>query len=507
MRPLMHSFVGTVAPRAILDAVRRGEISSFCLFTKSNIESPQQLRELTDSIRRAAQEGSQLSPLIGIDQEGGQLMAVTNGATELPGNMALGATRSVALAERAGHVLGRELLAMGVNLNFAPSLDVNVNPANPVIGIRAFGDDPNLVSELGVGFINGMQAAGVLATAKHFPGHGDTERDSHQTLSVVPHSLERMDAIELLPFRAAIKAGVAAIMTAHIIFAALDDQQPVTLSEKVLHQFLRLELGFKGLIITDAMDMHAVAQLGHEASVRRALDAKVDLVMLAHIPDQIELAARLDQSLRGQYTEAEAHILTACQRIPTELPSLDVIGCAEHQQIAQDIADQSITVVKNKGQLPLKPGTDARIVVITPETVDLTPADTSSYVKISLAEAIRQHSPHVKRIDLPYQADDEQLAAIIQEAQEADIVIIGTISVEHDRAQARLVQALYERGKSPIVLALRIPYDLIYFPMIETYLCTYSIRPASMIAAARVLFGEIVAQGVLPCELPKTLFV
>ncbi|CAG1773069.1 partial Beta-hexosaminidase A, partial [uncultured bacterium] len=188
MIQLMHSFRGTTLPEAVREAVRRGEIAAFCLFN-FNVVSPAQLRELTLALYAAAAEGGLPPPIIGMDQEGGQLIAVSEGTTELPGNMALGATRSPELAEQAGRVLGRELLAMGVNMNFAPSLDINNNPANPAIGIRSFGDDPNLVSVLGRALIRGIQAEGVIATAKHFPGMGDIESDSHFALPVVPHSL------------------------------------------------------------------------------------------------------------------------------------------------------------------------------------------------------------------------------------------------------------------------------------------------------------------------------
>ncbi len=498
MLQLMHSFRGYAPPTDVLDAVRRGYIGAFCLFAY-NVESPTQLRQLTDSLRHAAHEGGQLPPILGIDQEGGQVIAVTGGATELPGNMALGATRSPELAEKAGYVLARELLAMGVNLNFAPSLDVNVNPANPVIGIRSFGDNPQLVADLGTAMIRGMQAAGVIATAKHFPGHGDTAIDTHLSLPEVAHTLDRMEAVELLPFRAAIKAGVGAIITAHMVFSALDPDNPATVSPIVLDSFLRHTLGFSGLIITDAMDMHAVAQRGAEVSVRDALNAGVDLALLGHLPDQLGMMERMKSLVRP---DALARIEKARQAIPQTLPPFDVIGCTEHQQIAQTIADQSITLVRDSGQLPLRPGPDDRIIVITPQPVDLTPADTSSQVQMTLTDAIQRRHPHVQSFELPYQATLVDIQNILQATADAKIVIVGTISVDRNTAQADLVQALYQRGQSPIVIALRTPYDLVDFPMIETYLCAYGIRPVTMEAVARVLFGEIEARGVLPCALP-----
>ncbi|MBZ0317161.1 MAG: beta-N-acetylhexosaminidase [Anaerolineae bacterium] len=499
MKQLMVSFKGYTAPQEILTAVRRGDIGTFCLFTYQNVESPAQLRELNLSLRQAAQSGGHPPPLIGIDQEGGQLIAIAGGATELPGNMALGAARSPELAEKAGRVLGRELLAMGVNLNFAPSLDVNINPDNPVVGIRSFGDDPALVAELGIAQIRGMQAEGVIATAKHFPGHGDTGVDSHHEAPVIDHSLNRMHSIELLPFQAAIEAGVTAVMTSHILFTAVDEQKPATLSSKILEGLLREQMGFDGLIISDAMDMYAVARYGWQESVQAALEAGNDLVLLGHMPNQLELNRLLGKWYRPA---SEARILKARQASPAELPPLSVVGCAQHQAIAQEIADRSITLVRDNGVLPLHPSPDEQITVITIRPTDLTPADTSSQVAMTLGAALKKRHPHVNTYEISYHASEKELAEVLQATYEADILIMGTINAEQDPQQGELVRAIWERGQRPIVIAMRTPYDLASFPMIETYLCAYGIRQVTTEAIAKVLFGEIGATGILPCAIP-----
>lgn len=501
MQQLMHSFAGHFPPAEILAGVRDGEISAFCLFAHWNVEHPAQLRDLTQALLRAAEEGNQLPPLIGIDQEGGQLIAIANGATELPGNMALGATRSPELAEQAGRVLGRELRAMGLNLNFAPSLDVNINPVNPVVGIRSFGADPELVAKLGVALIRGMQAEGVIATAKHFPGHGDTSTDTHHTSPRITHSLERMHDLELLPFRRAIAAGLNAIMPAHIMFTALDADNPATLSPAILKDYLRGTLGFNGVIISDAMDMYAVARFGAAESVSMALQAGIDMPLLAHLPDQLALAEQVRHLAQPDALARIQHLRTG---IPRDLPALDVVGCAEHQQIAQTIADRSITLVKNGGQIPLRPAPDDEIVVITPQPSDLTPADTSSSVQIALADAIRQRHPRTSAYALPRDASAGDISAIMQASEKARFTIVGTVAADQDRVQAELVKALYAHGQNPLVVALRTPYDLMAFPMVETYLCAYGIRAVTTEAVARVLFGEISAEGVLPCPIPET---
>ncbi|MFC1961018.1 beta-N-acetylhexosaminidase [Chloroflexota bacterium] len=496
----MHSFIGLAPPPEILAGVKSGDISSFCLFAANNVASPAQLRALTDALRQAAAEGDQRQPIIGIDQEGGQLQAITEGCTELPGNMALGATRSPQLARLAGEVLGRELLAMGINLNFAPVLDVNVNPDNPAVGTRSFGDDPALVAELGVALITGLQSAGVLATIKHFPGQGETTTDTHHALPKIKRSLAEMRAVELLPFQQAVQAGVDAVMSTHTIFVALDDHNPATLSPAVMTGLLRDQMAFEGLVITDAMDMYAVAQFGVVESITAALAAGVDLVLLGHLPEQLQLNARLKHHVQSQPI---ARIMAAQSKLPTELLSLDVVGCTQHQTIAQEIADCSITVVRdNAGRLPLLLAPDDTIAVITVQPENLTPADTSAAVNIGLAEGVRARHARTLALEIPRHASTEMLKMIVAVVAEAKVVVVGTLAADHDPAQAALVQALVEQRQSPVVVALRTPYDLLAFPMIDTYLCAYSIRPVATEAVARVLFGEIEAQGQLPCTIP-----
>lgn len=501
VQQLMVSFDGHYPPSEILDAVRSGMIGAFCLFAHRNVESPAQVRRLTEALRQAAVEGGHPYPIIGIDQEGGQLIAIAAGATELPGNMALGATRSPELAAKAGYVLARELAAMGIHLDFAPALDVNVNPNNPVIGVRAFGASSNLVAQLGVAMIGALQAEGVMAAAKHFPGHGDTGIDSHFAVPVNHHDRERLEAVELVPFRAAIAAGVDVVLTAHVIFSAIDAEHPATQSSAVLVDLLRRQLGFTGLIITDAMDMYAASRFGDAEGVRRALLAGNDLALLAHIPDQLQLAHDLHLNISPN-PDARQRINRARRRIPSVLPSLDVVGCAEHLTIAHEIADRSITLLRDNGQLPLQPLEDDEIAVITVNPVNLTPADTSSSVQITLADAVRKRHRRVLAFEIPHNASPSQIAAVLDATREVSTVVVATIAANDDPSQAELVRRLHQRGPSPIVIAMRTPYDLSAFPHIDTYLCAYSIRPVTCESLARVLFGEIVPTGVLPCPIP-----
>lgn len=494
----MHSFRGYTAPPAILEGLRRGEIASFCLFTY-NFESLEQFRRLNESFYAAAAEGGLPPPLTGIDQEGGQLIPIRDGATLLPGNMALGATNSPELARQAGNVLARELLAVGCNLNFAPVLDLNNNPDNLAVGIRAFGDRPADVSRMGRALIAGMREAGVIPTAKHFPGHGDTSIDSHFGVPVVNKSLPELLATDLLPFQEAIHDGIEAILTGHILFPALDAENVATVSRKILVGLLREQMRFDGLLITDAMDMYAVNRLGMRESVRESLRAGIDLVLLAHLPEQL---AMTQEMMVEENAASRARIAQARQRTPRQLPPLDVIGCAEHRAVAQAIADASITKVRDAGLLPLRPDEDTQIAVITIRPTNITPADTSLGEKILLAEAVRARHRHTIGLEIDYQAPASQISETLNAVGETDLVIVGTNFADQDASQAALVNELYRRGKQPIVVSLRTPYDLRAFPQIETYLCAYSDRPVTTEAIARVLFGEIEARGVLPCTIP-----
>lgn len=497
---LMHSFKGFTAPEEVLALVRTGDISSFCLFAHQNVQSPAQLRAMNQTLWDAAREGGLPPPIIAIDQEGGQLIAIMHGATELPGNMALGATRSPELAEKAGYVLGRELMAMGVNMNFAPSVDVNNNPNNPVIGVRAFGDQAPLVAELGIALVRGMQAQGVIAVAKHFPGHGDTASDTHHAAPVITHTLERLNEIELYPFVETIKAKVGAILTAHVIFDALDSENSATVSRKVIHEFLREKLGYEGLIVSDAMDMYAVSRLGAHASVEAAIHAGLDLILLGHMKDQLEINAAFRNR---QNAESFPRITAARENLKREMLDLSVVGSAEHQAIAQEIADRSITLVRDAANLlPLKPSEETQIGVITIKPKDLTPADTSSLVEIHLSERIRERHARVVAHEIPHHGHDKDVRDALEAVKDAQIVVVGTIQATHDPAQVSLIRALRERGQTPIVIALREPYDILSFPEVETYLCAYGIRPVTIEAVARVLFGEIPARGILPTTIP-----
>ena len=223
-----------------------------------------------------------------VDQEGGNVARLREGFTPVPAMQVLGAADDAALSFEVGRILGRELRAVGLDLDYAPVLDVNTNPDNPVIGKRAFGDDPDLVAWHATALAKGMVFEGVAACGKHFPGHGDTLQDSHHELPRLPHALERLEQVELVPFRIAVKAGIPAIMTAHVVFPVLDPEWPATASEPVISGLLRGKLGYEGLVVTDDLEMKAIAQhYPLEEVVVRGLNAGVDLFLCCHTHEKV----------------------------------------------------------------------------------------------------------------------------------------------------------------------------------------------------------------------------
>jgi len=512
---LLVSFTGKDRPSDELrEIIERYKPAGITLFRSQNIDEPTQLRELNQSLQRLARDFDLPPFLIAADQEGGQLMALGRG-TPLPGNMALGATGSEDLACRVGEVLGRELAAVGVNLDYAPCADVNLNTQNPVVGVRSFGEGPVEVARLTAALIRGIQSQGVAATVKHFPGHGDVTSDSHHGLPIVSHSLERLRAVEFPPFRSAIEAGVKLVMTAHIGLPAIDGPHapPATLSPNILQGVLRRELGFEGVIVTDAMNMRAIRQegaIGEEAV--RALSAGADLLLLVSNLDECELifktiigalkSGRLDERTISQSAQRVLALKEWLSKQPAA-PDLSVVDCAEHRSLAQEIADASITLVRDQNNLlPLCLRPDRRLAVIIPKPLDLTPADTSSYVTPQLAAALREYHPRVEEFLIPYAPNENDIASLLTQLHSFDAVIIGTINAFQQEGQAALVRKSLKLKIPTVIAALRLPYDLTVFPEAPVYLCTYGILEPSMRALAKAVFGQGGIKGRLPVAIP-----
>lgn len=474
----------------------------------NNVNNPRQIAGLSNGLQSVAMDQRLPIPLlISTDQEQGVVVRVGPPATQFPGNMALGATRSAAQAATAARITGKELRALGINQDYAPVADVNVNARNPVIGVRSFGEDPQLTSDLVAAQVHGFQEeADVAATAKHFPGHGDTTVDSHYGLPVITHTREELERIDLPPFEAAIERGIDSIMTAHIVVPALDDSgDPATLSRPIMTGLLRKRLGYDGVVVTDSLGMAGVREkYGDDRVPVLALKAGVDQLLM---PPSIDLAynAVLDAVRSGEIPERR--IDESVYRVlrlkhyrglfrdpyvdPDRIPA--VVGTPQHLAAAEDVADRSVTLVRNDAELlPLASGA-GRKVLVTGWGVSTT---------ATLASAIAQRGDSATTYETGLNPSAATIEMAAARAEQSDLVVVTTNKAWTSTQQQALVRRLVETGTPVAVLAVRDPYDVAYLPTAPTYVATYSYAGPSLRAAVKVLYGEVDPAGRLPVTIP-----
>jgi beta-N-acetylhexosaminidase len=507
--------------RDLIDRYKLGGIVYFRW--SNNLNGPRQIARLSNGIQRAAlRQRAGIPMLIATDQEHGVVSRVWEPFTEFPGNMALGATRSARDAFAAAAVTGKELQALGINQNYAPVADVNVNPLNPVIGVRSFGENPDLVSRLTAAAVRGTQRTGASATLKHFPGHGDTVTDSHTGVPWIFHDREEWESVDAPPFRAGIKAGADMVMTAHVVMPELQSDcdvetqegcDPATVDREILTGLLRRELGYKGVVVTDALNMAGVREkYGDERVPVLALLAGADMPMMIDTPtDTVSLdvaynavlnavrggeisRARLDRSVR-RVLELKLkrglfrHPLVDARRARSKL------GTRRHLAAAARVGDHSVTLIRNDaGLLPLG-GADRKVLVTGYRNVSAT----SNAAPVEhLARALR-----ADRFETGTSPDAATIAAAKERAAASDLVVVVTSNASGSQAQRDLVNGLMETGKPVVLVAARNPYDIATLPSVQTYLATYSWTRPAMEATARVLTGRVEPAGRLPVRIPS----
>ena len=477
--------------------------------------SPYDVAEKVNALQRAAR----LPLLIAADLESGPAMRF-RGGTAFPGNMALGATGRELDAYQVGRVTALEGRALGVHWDFAPVVDVNNNPLNPIINTRSFGEDPRLVADLGAAFVRGLEEHGMMATAKHFPGHGDTGTDSHVAVPVITASLERLDSLELVPFRAAIRAGVDAVMTAHVAVPSLAgaNAPPATLAAVVLDTLLRQQLGFRGLVVTDALNMGAiVSRYGAAQAAVLAFQAGADILLMpadaAAAIDAVAAAvangtvseARLDSSV-ARVLAAKSRLGLFASRLVDVARIPRVVGLQEHQEMAADISQRSVVLVRDTlGLVPLPRERRARVVLVNAS--DDAQRDAGSF----LTPALRAGVDTLTALRLWPASGPASYDSVRAASRGAGAVIFAIASrpvawrpdaLTIPAALAALIEELSLAGAPVIVVSTGSPYLLTQVPHASAYLVAWTSSEHTERAAARALLGRAPITGKLPVSLP-----
>ncbi|NNG34615.1 glycoside hydrolase family 3 protein [Nakamurella aerolata] len=497
---------GLATPREIISKYHLGGVLYFA-WTYS-VDSPEQAAGLSNGIQNVAMNtGAKVPMLMSIDQEGGLVTRMLEPATQTPGGMALGATRDTAGARDLAAIQGKELAAVGIRQNFAPVADVNINPANPVIGVRSFGSNPQLVAEMTAAQVRGYQDdAGISSAAKHFPGHGDTDVDSHYGFPIITHTREQWEQIDRPPFQAAIDAGIQVIMTAHLQVPALDNSgDPATLSKPILTGILRGEMGYQGVIVTDSLGMQGVRdKYGDDRVPVLALKAGADILLN---PPNLDVAytgvlnavksgelteSRLDESLRRVLNLKWINGTVANPYVNPRTVKVKV-GTQRHLDRVQQVTNESTTVLRNENKtLPM--AVAGKKILVT---------GYNATARTTLAGKLTARGAGTSIAAVSTNPTAAEQAAAVSAAGQADAVVLLSYNSATNTGQKSLVAALQQTGKPLLVVSVGNPYDINQFPTVPAYAATYSTKPVALESLVRVLTGEISPKGKLPVDIPK----
>ncbi len=489
--------------------------------SNENVPTPEAAYDLTTKLGQfAGNTRLQLPLMLGVDQEGAWSVMYP-GSSPGPGNMAIGATLDPDMAYKMYEVIGKELHSVGLNTLLAPCADCNSNPANSIIGMRSFGEKPGLVGQMTAAAVHGARTGGVIVTPKHFPGHGDTSQDSHRDLPTVARSVEELQAIDLHPFAESVQAGAGMVMTAHIIFSALDPDNPATLSPAILNDVLHDQMGFDGVVLSDSMNMMAMKRHydPKEAAIQAFL-AGVDLLMLAeeHYDHNAEQYLANQQALIGAAIEANAagtlptaRIDEAVRRVLTlkadagltlEPPvakneAIEIVGSDAHRHIELDVATAAVSILRNRSSLLPLNATQKILLVNTTSRKSYEPLGATRGIGPNQTDAsFDLFEAALKQANAIYRSRSaEDVLAANADPTEDEVIVAVTENfplpgMDFDQeSQAQVVNRLHDQYPDQLVIvALRDPYELRLFPDVNTYLCTFSFRKPAAEAAASRLF-------------------
>ncbi|MEU6678420.1 glycoside hydrolase family 3 protein [Streptomyces sp. NPDC046925] len=507
--------------RTAAEAVAKYHLGGIIYFGWAhNTRAPHQIADLSNGIQHAALDPedsptARIPLLISTDQEHGAVARVGIPATLLPGAMALGAAGSRSTARKAARIAGAELRALGIRQNYAPVADVNVNPGNPVIGVRSFGSDPEAVADLVAAQVKGYQSTEIASTSKHFPGHGDTKDDSHSKLPYIHHTREQWETLDAPPFRAAVAAGIDSIMTAHIVVPALDPaEDPATLSRPILTGILREELGYDGVVVTDSLGMQGVrTKYGDDRVPVLALKAGVDQLLNPPKPE-IAWNAVLQAVRDGELTEARLdESILRILRLKAKLDLFSdpyvtsrgvdrTVGTRAHLTAADRIADETTTLLLNEDELlPLSRRTQRDVLVVGADPAS--PSGTTGPPTTVIGRELTDLGFTPTVLPTGTAPSAAKIAEAVAAAAGKDAVLVGTYNVTAGSAQIALVEALVATGVPVVAVAIRNPYDVAHLQGVGASLAAYCWTDVELRAAVRVIAGRVRPRGKLPVPVQR----
>lgn len=504
----MFGFDGRAATATLDDMIAGRRVSGIVLFSR-NIRDAAQLTGLCAEMQAMRKRVSELPLLIALDHEGGAVHRFPSGATRFPPQMAIAATGSAGIAERVGYCMGCELMALGVNMIFGPVLDVNSNKNNPVIGVRAFSDDPGTVASFGAAMIRGMERAGISSVAKHFPGLGFAEHDPHMELPAIGKDAGDLDREDIFPFAGAVRAGVSGIMVGHARYPALS-ARPASLSTAVIKGLLRQRLGFEGIVLTDDLEMGAMhMHRGVGNAAVKACGAGADLLLLCHSStEQINAMADLANAISTSKLRSEQikgnlkRLRDFKEMLRARLSGPPPAPAEDGDALSREIAEGALTLVGDaESVLPLRLESSQRLALVRPEMGPLIPIEDGPSSLDPLAEIVRARHPNTASISYSIIPSGQEIGEALRAIRDSSAAVVCTCNAHLYREQGRLVDEAAAAGVPAVFVALRNPYDAELYPARAARIAAYGTDRQTLEAVGKALFGDLVPRGKCPVAL------
>lgn len=507
-------FDGTRVNQEIRTMIEEYYVSNIILFSR-NIESPQQVHQLILELQDIAKNAGHDTPLlITVDQENGIVRRLVNGMSHLPGAMALGATGNPQNAYLSYQASATELDFLGINWNLAPDADVNNNPNNPVIGVRSFGEEPAKVADFVEAAHKGMQDMGVATTLKHFPGHGDTAIDSHLDLPTISHDLERLEKVELVPFKRGIEQGADVVMTAHVYFPAIEKgNTPATLSAKIMRELLRHQLNFKGVIVTDCLEMHVISKgVGTSEAAVLSLQSGADMAMISHTFEvqkeafkKVYTAVEKGKLSLQTVEDSSGRVKMLHEKYAKYPKAFDTSAFTklvhEHEKLAEKIYQQSVTAVVKDSAVLRK---EEPVLVISFDNPIFSNVEDPNHLNIDLESIVQQYAEDISYRQYSHDRTVAEVLEDVGDVSKYQHVILGSLNIRsQEDIQAQIFRALSQQVDISVI-SLRNPYDYNYLLGVKNFIACYEFTSKAVELAVGSLYGERIT-GVLPVTLEEII--